>query len=110
MGKRAVVAGVGGYLPKRLVSNAELASTVGTSDDWIVERTGIRSRRIAAKDESTSDMASEAARRALAAPRSRGNSAASRSTFRAAPQRWYAKHASSRKALPMDAYTPPRAR
>jgi 3-oxoacyl-[acyl-carrier-protein] synthase-3 len=59
------VAGVGSALPKRKVTNDELAATVDTSDEWIVERTGIRSRYIAADDETTGSLATEAARRAL---------------------------------------------
>jgi 3-oxoacyl-[acyl-carrier-protein] synthase-3 len=58
---------VGGYLPERVVSNADLAQTVDTSDEWITERTGIRSRRYAAHDEATSDLAARAAEHALAA-------------------------------------------
>jgi 3-oxoacyl-[acyl-carrier-protein] synthase-3 len=57
---------VGGYLPERMVTNAELAKTVDTSDEWIVERTGIRRRHYAAEGETTSDMAAWAAERALA--------------------------------------------
>jgi 3-oxoacyl-[acyl-carrier-protein] synthase-3 len=64
--KRSVVLGVGGYLPPRAVSNEELAKTVDTSDEWIRERTGIRNRHIAAPDQKTSDLAIEAAKRALA--------------------------------------------
>ncbi len=64
---RSAITGVGGYLPERAVSNAELAQTVDTSDEWITERTGIRSRRYAAENEATSDMAAKAAERALAA-------------------------------------------
>lgn len=63
---RSVLVGVGGYLPDRILSNAELASTVDTSDEWITERTGIRQRHIAADGQKTSDLALEAARRALA--------------------------------------------
>jgi 3-oxoacyl-[acyl-carrier-protein] synthase-3 len=59
------VAGVGSALPKRKVTNDELAATVDTSDEWIVERTGIRSRYIAADGETTGSLALEAARRAL---------------------------------------------
>ncbi|KAB2863208.1 MAG: 3-oxoacyl-ACP synthase, partial [Bauldia sp.] len=44
---RSVVAGVGSYLPERVLTNAELASMVDTSDEWIVQRTGIRERHIA---------------------------------------------------------------
>ncbi len=61
------IAGTGHYVPARELTNDELAKTVDTSDAWIRERTGIRSRRIAARGESTSDMAAEAARRALLA-------------------------------------------
>jgi 3-oxoacyl-[acyl-carrier-protein] synthase-3 len=63
---RSIVAGVGGYLPARVVDNHELASRLDTSDAWIRERTGISRRHIAAEDELTSDLAVEAARRALA--------------------------------------------
>ena len=64
---RSVLVGTGSALPKRLVTNAELAKTVDTSDEWIVERTGIRSRYIAGEGETTSTLATEAARHALAA-------------------------------------------
>jgi 3-oxoacyl-[acyl-carrier-protein] synthase-3 len=63
--RRSVLLGVGGYLPDRVLTNAELAAQVETSDDWIVERTGIRRRHIAADGQKTSDLAVEAARRAL---------------------------------------------
>jgi 3-oxoacyl-[acyl-carrier-protein] synthase-3 len=61
------IAGTGSYAPARELTNAELEKMVETSDAWIVERTGIKSRRIAAPGESTSDMAAEASRRAMAA-------------------------------------------
>jgi 3-oxoacyl-[acyl-carrier-protein] synthase-3 len=64
---RSVVTGVGGYLPDEVVSNADLAKFVDTSDEWIIERTGIRSRHRAAPDQAVSDLAVEAAKRALAA-------------------------------------------
>jgi 3-oxoacyl-[acyl-carrier-protein] synthase-3 len=64
---RSVVLGCGSYLPSRVLTNAELASTVDTTDEWIVQRTGIHERRIAAPGETTSDMALHAARAALAA-------------------------------------------
>src|SRR5881394_1479129 len=64
---RSVVTGVGGYLPERIVTNDELATRIETSDAWIRERTGIRQRRQAADDQPVSDLAVEAARRALAA-------------------------------------------
>ena len=59
------VAGTGSYVPERILTNAELAATVDTSDEWIVSRTGIRERRIAAEGEFTSHMATHAAKRAL---------------------------------------------
>ena len=62
---RSVVRGVGAYLPARVVSNDELAARVDTSDAWIVERTGIRQRHVAADGELTSDLATAAGRRAL---------------------------------------------
>jgi len=64
--KRSVVLGCGSYLPSRVLTNSELAQTVDTSDEWIVQRTGIHERRIAATGETTSDMAQHAARAALA--------------------------------------------
>ncbi len=64
---RSVIRGSGSALPKRAVSNAELAATVDTSDEWIVERTGIRNRYIAGEGETTATLATEAARKALAA-------------------------------------------
>jgi 3-oxoacyl-[acyl-carrier-protein] synthase-3 len=63
--RRSVIAGVGSALPRRQVTNEELAKTVDTTDEWIVERTGIRCRYIAADDETTGSLATEAARRAL---------------------------------------------
>ena len=65
MSRRSVVAGVGSALPKRKVTNDELAATVDTTDEWIVERTGIRSRYIAAEGETTGSLALAAARGAL---------------------------------------------
>jgi len=64
---RSVLLGVGSHLPKRVLTNAELANRVDTSDEWIIERTGIRERRIAASDEKTSDLACAAAVQALKA-------------------------------------------
>jgi 3-oxoacyl-[acyl-carrier-protein] synthase III len=64
---RSVVTGVGGYLPDEVVTNADLAKVVDTTDEWIVERTGIRARRRAGPDQAVSDLAVEAARRALEA-------------------------------------------
>ncbi|HKJ73312.1 MAG TPA: beta-ketoacyl-ACP synthase III [Alphaproteobacteria bacterium] len=63
---RSVITGNGAYLPEKRVSNEELSQAVDTSDEWIVERTGIRHRHIAAKDERTSDLAVNAAKGALA--------------------------------------------
>jgi len=62
---RSVVAGVGSALPKRRIDNDELARTVDTSDQWIVERTGIRSRYIAGEGETTATLARDAALKAL---------------------------------------------
>jgi len=64
---RSVVTGVGDYLPARVVTNDDLAKVVETNDAWIVERTGIRQRREAAEGETTSDLATKAAAKALAA-------------------------------------------
>lgn len=64
---RAVISGTGSALPKRCVLNAELAAMVDTSDEWIVERTGIRMRYIAGEGETTASLATDAARAALAA-------------------------------------------
>jgi len=61
------IVGTGGYLPGRVVSNAELAKRIDTSDEWVRARTGICERRIAADDEQTSDLALAASREALAA-------------------------------------------
>jgi 3-oxoacyl-[acyl-carrier-protein] synthase-3 len=65
MAFRSVLLGVGAYLPQRILTNAELSRQVDTSDEWIVERTGIRERRIAAEGEKTSDLSIAAARAAL---------------------------------------------
>ena len=65
MSLRSVVLGVGSALPKRRMDNEELARTVDTSDAWIVERTGIRSRYVAGDDETTASLATDAARKAL---------------------------------------------
>jgi 3-oxoacyl-[acyl-carrier-protein] synthase-3 len=64
---KARVAGVGSYLPSRVMTNHDLEKMVETTDSWIVERTGIRERRIAAADESTADLAAHAGRRAIEA-------------------------------------------
>jgi 3-oxoacyl-[acyl-carrier-protein] synthase-3 len=62
---KSVITGVGAHLPARVLTNAELAARVDTSDEWIVERTGIRERRIAGDGEKTSDLAIAAARQAM---------------------------------------------
>ncbi|MEA1650845.1 beta-ketoacyl-ACP synthase III [Nitrospirillum sp. BR 11164] len=63
---RSVIVGCGSYLPARVVTNDDLAKMVDTSDEWITQRTGIRSRHIAAEGEKTSDLALAAAKAALA--------------------------------------------
>ena len=63
---RSVVIGCGSYLPSRILTNQELAQSVETTDEWIVQRTGIRERHIAAPGELTSDLAFHAAKAALA--------------------------------------------
>ena len=67
--RRSVLLGTGSALPVRSVSNAELARTVDTSDEWIVERTGIRTRYIAGEGETTASLATDAAKAALEAAR-----------------------------------------
>ena len=64
--RRSVVLGCGSYLPSQVMTNADLAGKVDTSDEWIVQRTGIHERRIAAPGEVTSQLATHAARAALA--------------------------------------------
>ena len=65
MTRRSIIAGTGSALPKREVTNDELAGQVDTTDQWIVERTGIRSRFIAGDGETTASLATDASRRAL---------------------------------------------
>ena len=67
MTRMSVLIGTGSALPRRALGNAELAKMVDTSDEWIVERTGIRNRHVAAPDETTSTLATDAAKRALEA-------------------------------------------
>jgi 3-oxoacyl-[acyl-carrier-protein] synthase-3 len=67
MTRRSVLIGTGSALPRRALGNEELAAMVDTSDEWIVERTGIRNRHIAADDETTGTLAVDAARAAIAA-------------------------------------------
>ena len=64
---RSILLGVGAHLPTRVLTNAELAERVDTSDDWIRERTGIRQRHIAGDGELTSDLAIAASKKALKA-------------------------------------------
>jgi len=64
--KRSVVIGCGSYVPEHAMKNEEFEEFLDTSDEWIVQRTGIRQRHIAAKDETTADLAENAARAALA--------------------------------------------
>jgi 3-oxoacyl-[acyl-carrier-protein] synthase-3 len=71
--RRARIIGCGSALPERVVTNAELAQKVDTSDEWIVQRTGISVRHIAAPDERTSDLALAAARKALAMAKVEGS-------------------------------------
>src|SRR5204863_337638 len=59
------ITGVGSYVPSRVLTNAELEKMVDTSDEWITSRTGIKERRIAARDEYTSDLAARAAMKAI---------------------------------------------
>ena len=61
------IAGTGSYLPQRVVTNSELESRIETSDEWIVSRTGIEARHVAADEEMTSDLALQAARAACSA-------------------------------------------
>ena len=65
-GRPCSIIGVGSYVPERVLTNADLTRMVDTSDEWILTRTGIRERRLAAPDQYTSDLAAEAAKRALA--------------------------------------------
>jgi 3-oxoacyl-[acyl-carrier-protein] synthase-3 len=65
--RRSVIVGCGSYLPQKIVTNDDLAKIVDTSDVWIVERTGIRTRHVAAEGEYTSHLATKAAQRALQA-------------------------------------------
>ncbi len=64
--RRSVIQGIGAYLPEKILTNNDLAAMVDTSDDWIADRTGIRQRHVAADGETTADLATAAARAALA--------------------------------------------
>src|SRR5260370_16700881 len=59
------IIGTGSYVPEKILTNADLSRMVDTSDEWITTRTGIKERRIAGKDEFTSDMAAKAALKAI---------------------------------------------
>src|SRR6476646_11063145 len=64
-GRTCSFVGVGSYIPQRVLTNADLERNVDTSDEWITVRTGIKERHLAADDEFTSDLAAQAALRAL---------------------------------------------
>ena len=64
-GRTCSISGVGSYVPAKILTNADLEKMVDTSDEWITSRTGIKERRVAAKNEYTSDMAVKAAQRAM---------------------------------------------
>ena len=63
--KKAKIIGLGTYLPKKILTNKDFEKIIDTSDEWITTRTGIKERRIAAKDEFTSDMGYKAAKKAI---------------------------------------------
>ena len=65
VGRPCSITGVGSYVPEKILTNADLEKLVDTSDEWIVTRTGIKERRLAAADEFTSDLAAKAALRAM---------------------------------------------
>lgn len=67
MTRKAYISGTGSYLPEKILTNADLEKMVETSDEWIVQRSGIKERHIAGKDETTADMAIKAAKRAIEA-------------------------------------------
>lgn len=67
MTMKSIISGTGSYLPEKILTNADLEKMVDTSDEWIVQRSGIKERRIAADNETTGDMAIKAARKALEA-------------------------------------------
>ena len=71
---RSVLIGTGSALPARIVTNDELAAQVDTSDQWIIDRTGIHQRHIASTGETTSSLATDAARQAIAAAGIEGSS------------------------------------
>ena len=63
--KKVKILGTGSYMPEKVLTNRELEEIIETSDEWIMKRTGIKERRIAAEDEAASDLGVEAGRRAL---------------------------------------------
>ncbi len=63
-GLRAAIAGIGAYVPPKIISNADLERLVDTTDEWITQRTGIKQRHAVGPDESTATLAAEAGRRA----------------------------------------------
>ncbi|PYJ47579.1 MAG: 3-oxoacyl-ACP synthase, partial [Verrucomicrobia bacterium] len=63
--RTASIIGTGSYVPEKILTNDDLSQIVDTSDEWIITRTGIKERRIAAKGEDTSDMATKAALKAI---------------------------------------------
>ncbi|HEY1664007.1 MAG TPA: beta-ketoacyl-ACP synthase III [Verrucomicrobiae bacterium] len=65
VGRTCSITGIGSYVPEKILTNQDLEKMVETSDEWIITRTGIKQRRIAAQDEFTSDMAAKAAQRAM---------------------------------------------
>src|SRR6266480_3117812 len=65
VGRTCSIAGIGAYVPEKILTNHDLEKIVDTTDEWITTRTGIKERRIAAKDEFTSDLATKAAQRAM---------------------------------------------
>src|SRR5512137_2126783 len=64
-GRTCSIAGVGSYVPAKILTNADLEKIVNTSDEWITTRTGIKERHLAAKDEFTSDLGAKAALKAM---------------------------------------------
>ncbi len=78
----ARIAGIGSFLPEKVVTNHDLAKTMDTSDEWIRERTGIKRRHIAGDNETTSTMGVEAAKRAMASAGGRAASSNGRSHLR----------------------------
>src|SRR5579872_5372416 len=64
-GRTCSISGVGSYVPERIITNADLEKMVDTTDEWITSRTGIKARRVAGVDEFTSDLAGNAALRAM---------------------------------------------